>query len=318
MFKFILQFLKKLIKNFLIIPFYLILFVHQIYSFMLYAFFPKLTGYGFSILNKFNDREKKTIKHQGVDFLLHVPNHLCYFRYSTFSIKEPEFFDWINEYGGGVFYDIGANIGIFSLYYARLHKEKIYSFEPSIFNLKQLAKNININNLDKRISIISNPLADKTGFNIFINSSEEEGGALNAFSASYGMDGKLLESDFKYSVLGFSLDYLVEQKIIKEKPSLIKIDVDGIEHLILKGAQNILKSKALKSIYIEVNDYFKEQSNQVEYILKKSGFILKEKRQSKMATQSIKFSGTFNQIWIRGKNNQIKITQRTPRSLNNN
>jgi FkbM family methyltransferase len=207
--------------------------------------------------------------------------------------------DWINEYGGGVFFDIGANIGIYSLFYAKVKGGNVYSFEPSVFNLRQLAKNISIINLSKRITIISNPLSERTGVASFKNGSIDEGGALSAFGVDYGHDGKPINSDINYSVLGFSLDDLVEKNVLKETPSLIKIDVDGIEHLILKGASKTLKSKKLKSLFIEVNDDFKEQALKVRMMLESAGFALKEKRHSAMLDGSAKFGRTYNQIWVR-------------------
>ena len=60
-------------------------------------------------------------------FWLYTPNQICNFRYSTFSIKEPEMLEWIDEYGGGVFFYIGANIGIYSLYYAKMKEGSVFS-----------------------------------------------------------------------------------------------------------------------------------------------------------------------------------------------
>ena len=205
--------------------------------------------------------------------------------------------EWIEEYGGGVFFDIGANIGIYSLYYTQAKQGNVYSFEPSVFNLRQLAKNISINQLSERITLVSNPLSESTGIAKFINGSADEGGALSAFGVKYGFDGEPIISDITYSVLGFSLDDMFEKSVLTEQPSLIKIDVDGIEHLILKGATKTLKSKELKSLYIEVNDDFKEQAHQVKNILESAGFALKEKRHSEMATG--RFERTYNQIWVR-------------------
>ena len=222
---------------------------------------------------------------------------MCNYRHATFSIKEPEMLEWIEEYGGGVFFDIGANIGIYSLYYTQAKQGNVYSFEPSVFNLRQLAKNISINQLSERITLVSNPLSESTGIAKFINGSADEGGALSAFGVKYGFDGEPIISDITYSVLGFSLDDMFEKSVLTEKPSLIKIDVDGIEHLILKGATKTLKSKELKSLYIEVNDDFKEQAHQVKNILESAGFALKEKRHSEMATG--RFERTYNQIWVR-------------------
>jgi len=207
--------------------------------------------------------------------------------------------EWIEEYGGGVFFDIGANIGIYSLFYTQVKQGNVYSFEPSVFNLRQLAKNISINELSERITIISNPLSDSTGIAKFINGSADEGGALSAFGVEYGHDGEPIISDINYSVLGFSLDDMFEKSVLTEKPSLIKIDVDGIEHLILKGAAKTLKSKELKSLFIEVNDDFKEQANQVKDVLESAGFVLKEKRHSEMFEGSERFGRTYNQIWVR-------------------
>ena len=134
---------------------------------------------------------------------------------------------------------------------------------------------------------------------LFANASSEEGGAINAFGVTYGYDGKQLESEISYSIIGFSLDELINQSLIKVPPSIIKIDVDGIEHLVLKGAAKTLKLKTLRSIYIEVNDAFEEQSSQVKAILEESGFILNRKLQSEMVSRNRDFSGVYNQIWVR-------------------
>ena len=59
-----------------------------------------------------------------------------------------------------------------------------------------------------------------------------------------------------------------------EKPNYIKMDVDGIEHLILKGSLGVLKN--VESILIEVNKNYKKQSNDIEKYLSVSGFKLKK------------------------------------------
>jgi FkbM family methyltransferase len=153
--------------------------------------------------------------------------------------------------------------------------------------------------LSNRITIVSNPLSKSTGISKFINGSADEGGALSAFGVEYGYDGNPIRSEINYNVLGFSLDDMFEKCMLKEKPSLIKIDVDGIEHLILKGATKTLKSKELKSLFIEVNDELKEQAHQVKDILESAGFSLKDKLHSEMLEDSKRFRTTYNQIWVR-------------------
>ena len=232
--------------------------------------------------------------------MLYTPNHLCLHRQESFSTKEPETLRWIERYGGdGALYDIGANIGIYSIYYAKLKSGNVYSFEPSVFNLKQLAKNISVNSLSERITIIPNPLFNKTGIAKFINSNNDEGGALNAFGVEYGHDGNNIEKNFSYSTFGFSLDDLLEQGIIDEPPTLIKIDVDGIEHLILEGATKTLKQASCRSVLVEVNDSFSHQRKKVSELLLDAGFSFVEKKHSEDFDSSAGFSKNYNQIWAK-------------------
>ena len=291
--------LKRVIKRILLFPLWVCHNIFKSYDAVLLSIFPQLRGVGRQQLIDYIDNDINFVKHESTNFKLYTPNRICNWRHTTFSTKEPEMSEWIEEYGGGVFFDIGANIGIYSLFYTQIKEGNVYSFEPSVFNLRQLAKNISVNKLSERITIVSNPLSETTGIAKFINGSADEGGAMSAFGVKYGYNGEPIISDITYSVLGFSLDDLFEKNVLTETPSLIKIDVDGIEHLILKGATKTLQSEKLRSLFIEVNDDFKEQAHQVKNILESAGFALKEKRHSEMVDGSELFGRTYNQIWVR-------------------
>ena len=229
-----------------------------------------------------------------------TPNNICQMRANTFSTKEPEILEWLDDYGKeGIFFDIGANIGLYSIYFSQINRGISYAFEPSVFNLAQLAKNISINKLTNKINIVTNPLSNLTSFSKFINSNTEIGGALNAFGVEYGYDGKQIKNNIEYSILGFSIDFMFEVGLLNKIPSMIKIDVDGIEHLILEGAKKTIRNKNCKTIYIEVNDNFKIASNEINRILKDSGFSFKEKRVSKLISDNNRTNSTFNQIWVK-------------------
>jgi len=297
--------LKQIIKYFLLLPPKILFNIYYIYETVIAKIFSIDFAYTIReyFINKI-DNESKEIIHKTtsneVRFKLHTPNRICAYRYSSFSEKEPEMLEWIEEYGGkGALYDIGANIGIYSLYYAKTQPGTVYCFEPSVFNIRQLAKNVSLNSLSDKIIMISNPLSDKTGVSKFINSNIDEGGALNAFGVDYGYDGNPIHNHIEYNVIGFSLDDLLKSRIIKEPPTLIKIDVDGIEHLILKGALKTLSEQTCKSVYIEVNEDFDKQRLNVCKILEATGFILKEKRRAENYNKKYGSGGTFNQIWIR-------------------
>ena len=89
--------------------------------------------------------------------------------------------------------------------------------------------------------------------------------------------------------------------MIGERPATIKIDVDGIEHLILEGAKETLKHPTCQSVFVEVNDNFQQQADSVGSILTQTGFRLVAKEQSGMVENSEAFSRVFNQIWIKSR-----------------
>ena len=236
-----------------------------------------------------------------VELQIYTPNALCAFRAETFSTKEPETLEWIEEFGanGAVLFDIGANIGLYSIYHSVLNKGNVIAFEPSFFNLKLLVKNININSTQDFITVITTPLTSHNSTNNFKYEDDTEGGALSAFGVDFRYDGKDFNSNLSVKVIGSSLDSLIENKTIEDLPNLVKIDVDGIEHLILSGAVNTLKNKNCRSVLVEVNEDFLEQSIEVKRILEDCGFVLRDKLHGNMFDNSENFSKTYNQIWVR-------------------
>ena len=128
-----------------------------------------LTNFGrFSlyILNKNIIEKKKIINHKNLKLEFYTPNRLSFFRVKTFSTKEPETLDWIDQFQENkIFWDVGANIGLYSCYAAKKKLCKVYAFEPSIFNLEWLGRNIFLNNLTDKIVVLPIPLTNKISEN---------------------------------------------------------------------------------------------------------------------------------------------------------
>ena len=91
-----------------------------------------------------------------------VPNQITQWRVETFFTKEPETLEWIDSFDDSkkiIFWDIGANIGLYSIYAALKYPDiEIISFEPSTSNLRVLSRNISINKLEEKIRINQLPL----------------------------------------------------------------------------------------------------------------------------------------------------------------
>ena len=252
-----------------------------------------------------NESYKKIqILNQKINFF--IPNQLVEWRVDTFHTKEPETLDWIDTFdksGDFIFWDIGANIGLYSIYNSLKHKKsQTISFEPSTSNLRVLSRNISINNLFDRIKIFTVPLTK--GENKFLIMKEgefQEGGALNSFGENFDFEGKKFSSKMNYQIYGTNINYLIDNKIL-DIPDYIKIDVDGIEHLILEGGNKYLSNKKIKSLSIEINENFTKQHEKVIEIMKKNDFkILHKKRNEDLFKNDpySKFNRTFNYIFIR-------------------
>lgn len=238
------------------------------------------------------------ITHNGVELRLITPNSLCTWRAKTFSNKEPETLEWIDAMqDNSIMWDVGANVGLYSLYAAKKKNCRVWAFEPSIFNLETLARNIYENQLTNHICIVPLPLNAKFGPSFLHMSTTEWGGALSTFDKGFGWDGHDIHQVFEFQTFGISMDDGIKVMGMPQ-PDYIKMDVDGLEHFILKGGANMLLQ--VKGILIEVNDDFTEQSEQCAFLLNQSGLVLKEKRNSEMISSSTTgFSNCFNQIWVR-------------------
>ncbi len=261
-----------------------------------------------SILIWFNDfiqtRSYKSIQILDKKIQFFVPNQITNWRVDTYFSKEPETLEWIDSFeekDNLIFWDIGANIGLYSIYNSLKNpKSTTISFEPSSSNIRILTRNISINNLEKKIKLVPIPLTNKE--NIFQEMNEGqfiEGGALNSFGEKFDFEGKDLKPIMKYNLFGTTMNYFIKNSIL-EIPDYIKIDVDGIEHLILQGGDKFLNNKKVKSLSIEINENFKEQFDTILNLMKKYQFkLLHKKHNDDNYTEGDKFSKSYNYIFTK-------------------
>ena len=122
-------------------------------------------------------QQTRRINLQGLEMCFSVPNELNHFRATTFSTKEPETLEWIDGLPEGcVLWDIGANVGLYTVYATLRRNCHVVAFEPSVFNLELLTRNLHLNGLHQQVTLLPLALSDKMGSNLLRMTSTEWGG----------------------------------------------------------------------------------------------------------------------------------------------
>jgi FkbM family methyltransferase len=166
--------------------------------------------------------------------------------------KEPFTVAWLERSvgPGDVVYDIGANVGAYSLIAAKLADggAEVYAFEPSAPNFSDLCRNVALN--DAESSVVPLPIAlwSRTGLVSFGYRSLDPGDASHTISESQGESS----SESEQRVLAFGLDDLVALFGLPV-PNLIKLDVDGPELKVLEGAVKTISHPSCREMMIEVD-----------------------------------------------------------------
>jgi FkbM family methyltransferase len=184
------------------------------------------------------------------EIIFYTPTKISNYRANTLYSKERDTINWIDQFGSKnmVFFDIGANIGVYSLYCSMLYKNRVFAFEPQYSNITLLEKNIQINKLEKFISIIPNPIYNKNKLDFLLSDKNNLSGSA---SSTFIKKENIKSYEYKKRLtLSFAIDFLVE-KLLIPKPNMIKIDVDGNEIDVIKGAIKTINSINCKTILIE-------------------------------------------------------------------
>ncbi len=194
-------------------------------------------------------------------FKMKVETKMERYRRDTFWFKEPETIAWIKSFNNReAFFDVGANIGIYSLYCATLYPDsQICAFEPDNNNFSRLLENIRINNFSN-ILPSRTIICEKTGQKDFIPFSDEIGSSGGQMCDTDGVGWTCSTID---DLIIYSFDF--------PDPDHIKIDIDGQELKIVQGMKETLKTARLKSVLIEIG----QDRDEIISAFIKNGFTMK-------------------------------------------
>ena len=218
-----------------------------------------------------------------------TPDWLSKYRANSLYQKEPETIAFLNSLSkDSVLWDVGANIGIYSIYGAKVTGARVYAFEPSMMNLELLFRNVQVNNLGNRVTIVPLALSDKDSvLDLFMSKENLHwAGAHNSIGQNMAQDGQAMVEPKVSSQLSATGSNLISAFNVPV-PTHIKIDVDGLESLVLQGMSFYIEKIHL--ILVEVDAKNKSEDSLITSLLKSKNFM----KIAEFAGQKY----TENQLW---------------------
>lgn len=204
-------------------------------------------------------------------------------RACTFYIKEAGTVAWLDRtlQPGDVFLDVGANVGIYTLYGAQRvgANGHVFAVEPHLRNAVALMENLRINDFGRRVSLLTTALAENTRAATFDYLEWRTGSSHSQLANDGDAPPDAIQAAAKASgiselKIAQSVDSLIAQGAIRT-PDVVKIDVDGIELSILAGMRGMLTSAAKpKSVQVECAPHDGEQ---IERVMRECGYRLVER-----------------------------------------
>jgi len=193
-------------------------------------------------------------------------------RVEEFYIEEPMMVEWLRTFkDDDVFCDIGANVGMYAIP-AAINCKFCYAVELDPINLAILKHNIVLNKLFSKILAIPIALGDKTNIQNIFYRDFSVGDALQSVGKKTPFNTVVGKLEHSCSQLVMPLDQIFEMFNL-EQPSKIKIDVDGNELSVVKGAIKIISTA--REVYFE--DSGLKDCLEVLEIFKNLGFkVIKE------------------------------------------
>jgi len=203
------------------------------------------------------------IMHNGIRVVYATPSSATKWRVDTLFEKEPITVNWIAEFAAGeVLVDIGANVGMYTVWAAKTRGTRVFAFEPEAQNYALLNRNIVLNDLGTQVKAYCLGLSDQAGFSELHLSGLDVGGSCHSLGERIDFKHEPMTPAFSQGCVSARLDDLVAAGVMPV-PDYIKLDVDGIEPRIIAGARRVLNERKVRSLLIETNQNLPDHMHMV-------------------------------------------------------
>jgi FkbM family methyltransferase len=194
---------------------------------------------------------------------------------------------------GDVMGDIGANVGAYTILAAKNTGAKVIAIEPVWAAVQHLTRNVELNRVSNLATILNCGAADVSGEFEFTMTMDVVNHV--AVAEDKIKNSKLLKVAVR------TTDDIFQNNI----PVLLKIDVEGFELPVIRGAKSLLKSDELLAIIIELNGSgmrYGFRDDEIHNELLSFGFSSYEYDPFTRKIKPIKKPGNFNTIYLRNEN----------------
>ena len=193
------------------------------------------------------------LTHEGKTISYLTPNTFLKWRVDSLFTKEPCTIEWIAGFGASeVLVDVGANVGMYTVWAAKTRGVRVFAFEPEAQNYGLLNRNLLMNGLGEQVKAYCLALSDAAGFSELHLATLDAGGSCHQLGEKVDFNHRPAQPKFSQGCLAARLDDLVRDAVVPP-PQHIKIDVDGFEPKVIAGAAQVLRAPTTRSLLIEVN-----------------------------------------------------------------
>ena len=227
-----------------------------------------------------------------------TPNVFTKWRVDSLFTKEPDTIEWIGGFQAReVFVDIGANVGMYTIWAAKTRGVRTFSFEPESQNYALLYRNIVMNGLSEDVVAYCLALSDTTSYSLLHLSQFQIGGSCHSFGEKINHNLEHRDTKLAQGCISTTLDALVAAGVVPV-PNHIKIDVDGLEHKVLTGCRDVLADRHLKSVLVEINTNL-EQHRKIIVDMQALGFRFSGHQVAQALRTEGAFKGVGNHVFQR-------------------
>jgi len=238
------------------------------------------------------------ISWEGKSVVYATPNRVTRWRAESLFEKEPATLKWMGALGqDAILADIGANVGMYSIWAAKVGGARVWAFEPEAQNFALLNRNILLNGLGERVRAYCVALSDRAGYSELHLSGTDAGGSNHAYGEALDFKLEAMQAALVQGCAGATLDELVGAGVLPQ-PSHIKIDVDGFEHKVLRGMEQTLRDAQVRSLIVELNPAIAEHVEIIAF-LKSLGFGLDPAQVARATRKSGPFTGVAEHVFQR-------------------